>query len=298
MTTTPAGKKVLVVFGATGQQGGSLIRYVLKDSLLSAPYHIRPVTRNPSHRPASNLKTDGVEVFQADADDPASLRRVMRGASMTFAMTLLRPQNHPGKAIADAAVVEGLDPIIFSTLPHVTKISGGRYQKSRGGRLRGLPIRSIFYCPVWFMQNFNQHIAPREMADGTLDIINIVSAETKLPLIDSYGHSGKFIAPVLAEPEKNTGQTLSAAEHFYSYQNIAKEMSKKWGKSIDYRLVLMKAFASKVGRVFGQRLIEMMLYFEEYGHYGPQGEEMIVQTAQTASDNLTNLEEYLGRNPL
>jgi uncharacterized protein YbjT (DUF2867 family) len=182
MTATSAGKKVLVVFGATAQQGGSLIRYVLDDPSLSALYHIRVVTRNPSQLSASKLKTDGVEVFQADADDPASLRRVMRGANITFAMTLpvfsakdARDREiTQGIAIADAAVVEGLGSIFFSTLPHVSKISSGKYQKvdhfdakaEVENYMRGLPIRSIFYCPGWFMQNFNQHMLPGKWLTG------------------------------------------------------------------------------------------------------------------------------------
>jgi hypothetical protein len=136
------------------------------------------------------------------------------------------------------------------------------------------------------------------MADGRLAIVNIVSPETKLPLIDPYDDTGKFLALVLAEPEKYTGQTLLAAQRFYSYQDIVKEMSNKWGKTIDYRLVSTLEFASNVGRVFGERLIEIMLYFKEYGYYGPRGEEMVVQTAQISSGNLTTLEEYLGRNAL
>ncbi|KAL2812545.1 hypothetical protein BDW59DRAFT_38948 [Aspergillus cavernicola] len=131
-----AAEKWLMVFGATGQQGGSIIRYVLDDPILSSKFRIRAVTRSPSLPPAQALEAKGVQVVQADADDEDSLRQAMRGAYMTFAMTL--PIFHDkdarqrgiaqGRAIADAAVVERLEYIIFSTLPHVQKISNGEYR--------------------------------------------------------------------------------------------------------------------------------------------------------------------------
>ena len=109
-----------MAFGVTGQQGGSLVYYVRKDH--SSLYHIQAVTRDPSKQSAQNLKFNNVEVLQADGHDTASLRRVMHGAYMAFAMTLPKFDSEDarvreiaqGRAIADAAFEKGVGLIIFN----------------------------------------------------------------------------------------------------------------------------------------------------------------------------------------
>ncbi|RDK45951.1 NAD(P)-binding protein [Aspergillus phoenicis ATCC 13157] len=275
--------RTLVAFGATGQQGGSLVYYVRKDH--SSLYHIQAVTRDPSKQSAQNLKFNNVEALQADGHDTASLRRVMHGAYMAFAMTLPKFDSEDarvreiaqGRAIADAAFEKGISCGKYQRVDHFdAKAEVELY-------MYDLPIRSIFYSPGWFMQNFNRHLAPRQNADGTWSIVNIVTPQTSLPLINQFEEMGKFLAPVLVGPKKFAGQTLSSAERFYSYQGIVQSMSNVWGEC---------------GAVFGERLVEMMLYFEEYGYYGPQGKQEVDRMAKIATGDLTTFDEYLARNPL
>ena len=127
--------KTLVVFGATGQQGGSVVEHVLNDSTLSKEYKIRAVTRDPSAQSAQALKQKGVEVVKGDADDASSLKGVMQGAHSAFVITATVYDQHlytrelaQGKAIGDAAVAAGLQYLIFSTLAAAKKISGGKLQ--------------------------------------------------------------------------------------------------------------------------------------------------------------------------
>jgi uncharacterized protein YbjT (DUF2867 family) len=61
--------KLLVVFGATGQQGGSIVSTVLSDPELSKTYKLRAMTRDPSAASAQVLKAKGVEVVKGDVDD-------------------------------------------------------------------------------------------------------------------------------------------------------------------------------------------------------------------------------------
>lgn len=55
-------KQLLVVFGATGNQGGSVIRAVQEDSKLSSQFRIRGITRDTSKPAAQNLASQGIEV--------------------------------------------------------------------------------------------------------------------------------------------------------------------------------------------------------------------------------------------
>jgi hypothetical protein len=79
--------KLLTVFGATGQQGGSLITYVLNHPTLSKLYHLRGITRDTSKKASLDLKNLGVEIIQADLNDPPSLIPAVSGSYAVFGVT-------------------------------------------------------------------------------------------------------------------------------------------------------------------------------------------------------------------
>ena len=154
--------KLLVVFGATGQQGGSVAESVLSDPELSKQYKVRAVTRDPSKPAGLALQQKGAEVVKGDIEDAASLTSVLKGAHTVFAITVSvtdsndkSPELANGKAMADAAVAAGAQYFIFSTLPHVAKITDGKIMAAAHFDLkaeveayvRGLPIKSAFYVP-------------------------------------------------------------------------------------------------------------------------------------------------------
>jgi uncharacterized protein YbjT (DUF2867 family) len=277
-------------------------------------YLIRTATRDLSKPAAQALSSKGIEVIQADADNPESLKPVMHGASTIFIMTtptfggekLEVSEIAQGKAIADAAVAAGLEYIIFSSLPASIKISSGKYRgiahfdaKAEVEEyIRGLPIKSTIYTPGWFMQNFTRHMGPQLMVDGgTYAILNIVSPRIGLPLIDIVADTGKFIGPILAELEKFEGKVLSAASGLYTYEEIAQVMSKTSGKTVEYKQVTNNPFRN-MPPARSDMLLSMMPYLEECGYYGPQTKELVEATVKKAKGKLTTLEEYLIREPL
>ena len=127
--------KLLTVFGATGQQGGSVVNYVINDPELSKIYKVRGITRDPSCTSAQALQSKGVEVVKADADDKKSLQRALHGTHTVFGVTatiydakLKERELAQGKAMTDAAVASGVQYLIFSTLTNGGKLSGGKIQ--------------------------------------------------------------------------------------------------------------------------------------------------------------------------
>lgn len=101
--------KLLVIFGATGKQGGSVIEALLATP--SSPFKLRGITRDPSKPNAKALTDRGVEMVAADVDDKASLVSAMKGAYGVFAVTdywasmNMAKEIQQGKNIADAAKV-------------------------------------------------------------------------------------------------------------------------------------------------------------------------------------------------
>ncbi|KAI4868652.1 hypothetical protein F4820DRAFT_465464 [Hypoxylon rubiginosum] len=306
--------KVLAVFGATGQQGGSIVNYVLNDPELSQQYKIRAITRDLNSEKAKQLK-EKVEVVQGDSLDRASLSTALTGAHTVFIMTMpafgpddLEVEYNNGKRIADVAVEKGAKYIIFSTLPPVKEISGGKYTKITlfdakskiEQYIRGLPIKGAFYCPGNFMENFQTqpYLGPQLAPDRTWIITRNISPKAKMPLIDAVGDSGKFVGAILAQPDKYEGKTIFAAAALYSLEEIAAIMSKATGKTIGFKQVSSDEFEKSLPAPFGGIFVEAFNYQEEFGYFGPGAEKSIAWAAENARGKLTTFEEFLEAHPL
>lgn len=305
--------KLLVVFGATGQQGGSVVDFVLNDAELSKQYSIRAITRDPTSTSSQSLKQKNVEVMKADLDDINSVHEAMRGAHTVF--ILGAPSFGPdakakelsqGIAAADAAVAANVQYYIFSTLPHVERTSGGKYTKVAGfdskaeteDYIRTLPMKSAFFAPGSFMQNWNGIMKPVPNPDGSgYNITRAASPSTKLPLIDTAGDTGKYVGAILANPDKYEGKTFCAASGLYSLEEIAKAISKSTGKDVVYKQKPAEELL-KTLPPWGAMLIEMMLYQQDYGYYGQDTAEKVKWAVDNARGKVTTLEEYLGANPI
>ncbi|TVY37185.1 NmrA-like family domain-containing protein [Lachnellula subtilissima] len=298
--------KLLVVFGATGQQGGSIINYVLNDPELSKQYTLRAITRDASSPAAQKLKTQGVEIVQADASDIDSLKTALAGANTVFAMTLSIYDSQlkarevaQGKNIADPAVSVGAQYLIFSTLPHVTRISEGRFthvapfdnKAEVELYMRSLPIKAAFFNPGAFMQNFHGALAPQPVEDGTFVIASSASKETQFSLLDPVADSGKYVGAILASPEMFEGIV-------YSLDEIVALMSKVSGKTVRYVQVeesVLRGFLPPNGKDIYS---ELMLYYQDFGYFGLESKELTAWARQYARGKLASFEEFLKNHPL
>ncbi|OKL56558.1 hypothetical protein UA08_08087 [Talaromyces atroroseus] len=275
--------KILTVFGATGNQGGSIANYVIADPVLSKEYSVRAVTRNTEQLAAKALSAKGIEVVEGDLDDVASIQTALRDAHTVFATTATiydgrtkEREVRQGRSVADAAVAAGVKYLIWSTLSAPTIESKGKYARVDSfdckyeveQYIRSLPIKSAFFAPASFMQNFSTNMAPHHMSDGTFAVANILRPESKLPLIDTENDTGKYVGAILAEPEKFKGQILSAATNFYSMEEIVQTMSRVSGKMVKYNQIPVEVFEGFLPPEAADCLIEMLLYIEEFGYYG------------------------------
>lgn len=307
--------KLLVVFGATGQQGGSVVSHVLNDVELSKQYEIRGVSRDPSSPAAEVLKRKGIQMFKADMDDVGSLSQAMKGAHTVFFLTapVFGPDAKArevaqGHCVVDTAVTEGVQYVIFSTLPHVKRLSGGKYEKVAGfdakaeieDYIRSQPIKSAFFSPGSFMQNFQRLLGVRPANDGTFVLARPVSPNSQLPLIDTVGDAGKYVGAILAEPDKYEGKIFCSASAVYTMTEITEAMSKVSGKTVKYVQIPEQAFREQIqwAGPMADNLIEMMLYQQEFGYYGPKTKELVAWAVENARGKVNKLEEYLRKNPL
>src|SRR6266566_7800840 len=120
-----ADTKVIAVVGATGAQGGGLVRAILADP--NGGFAARAITRDPNSDKAKALAAAGAEVVAATLEDPDSLRRAFDGAYGAYCVTFFWAHYSPEKEIAEvqsmaaAAKAASLQHVVWSTLEDTRK---------------------------------------------------------------------------------------------------------------------------------------------------------------------------------
>jgi uncharacterized protein YbjT (DUF2867 family) len=121
-----ANRKVIAVVGATGAQGGGLVRAILADP--NGGFACRAITRDPSKDQARALAGKGAEVVKADLDDVDSLKKAFAGAHGAYCVTNFwehfsgEKEKTQAKNMAEAARTAGLTHVIWSTLEDTRKL--------------------------------------------------------------------------------------------------------------------------------------------------------------------------------
>ena len=317
--------KILAVFGATGQQGGSVINSVLADPVLSSQYNIRALTRDPSTPKLAHLKANSnVTIAAADVTVPSSLASALEGVHTVFAMTapVFTPDGASVEAaqaiaIADAALAAGVKFFIFSTLPSPSAISSGKYTKvapfeskaKAEAHIRTLPFSDgvAFYAPGWFMENFhsqpffNPVHSPTE--PGVYEYRRPVPADSTFAWLSATVDTGTFICTILSNPAHFRGKTMFAAADLYTQTQIAELLGKATGKKVVYKQSSWDEFRATVPAIgdFPDIFVEMLKCQEEYGGlWGPvtaEGVKEAVREVEASGRHLIGLEEYFLKDP-
>ena len=132
-------RKIIAVLGATGAQGGGLIRAILNDK--SGEFTVRAITRNAGTDKAKALVNQGVEVVEADVDNTDSLKKAFKGAYGAFCVTFFwehfsaEKEKEQANNMAVAAREAGVKHVIWSTLEDTRKwlpIEDGRMPVLQG----------------------------------------------------------------------------------------------------------------------------------------------------------------------
>ncbi|KAF5024821.1 hypothetical protein F66182_3060 [Fusarium sp. NRRL 66182] len=303
-------KKLLTVFGVTGNQGGSVANYVLDDRELSQQYSVRGITRSASNPKAQALESRGASIIEADLDKPSTLVHALDGTHALFFLTNTQPgaqsreiELRQAKSLLDEALKQRVKHVIFSSLPNASEISNGKLRNvhhfdSKADieqQIRNLPIKSSFFAPAAFMQNFlGTQMAPQPSPanDGSFILGNLCDVGNKLPLID-ITDTGKWVGAVLADPDKYAGKRFAAAERCYTWDEMARILSSVTGKTVVHQKVPDDVFKSFIPEVMRDQAFEMWALCRDYGYYGANTEDEVDWAAKQARGKLTSLEEFL-----
>jgi uncharacterized protein YbjT (DUF2867 family) len=249
-----ADSKILAVIGATGAQGGGLVRAILDEP--KGGFRARAIARNPGTNKAKQL---GVEVVAADLDNEASLDRALDGAYGAYFVTFYWAHFSPEKekahaaAMARAAKRAGLQHVIWSTLedtrrwvplddsrmptlmehykvPHFdAKGESDRYFADQG-------VPTTFLLTSFYWDNFIDFgMGPKAGADGNLSI-TLPMADRKLPGIAAED-IGRCAYGIFKNKDIYLGRTVGVAGEHLTGGEMASSFSRALGREVAYNAV-------------------------------------------------------------
>jgi uncharacterized protein YbjT (DUF2867 family) len=257
-------KKVIAIAGATGAQGGGLVRAILADP--HGGFAVRALTRNPSSAKAQALADAGAEVVTASVDDPASLRRAYAGAYGAFCVTFFWDHYSPeretaeAKTMAEAAKAEGLTHVIWSTLEDTRKwvpldddrmpTLQGKYKvphfdgKGEGDHFfRDLAVPTTFLLTSFYWDNLVYFgSGPKKTPDGRY-ALTLPMGDRKLPGIVSED-IGRCAYGIFKRGPALAGETVGIAGEHLTGTQMAASLARAMGEDVFYNAVTPEAYRS------------------------------------------------------
>jgi uncharacterized protein YbjT (DUF2867 family) len=261
-----ADKKIIAVVGATGAQGGGLVRAILKHK--NSPFAARAITRNANSDAAKALADAGAEIVEADVDDVKSLTKAFEGAYGAFCVTFFwahfKPELELSQArnMAKAAKDANLRHVIWSTLEDTREFVPlsddrmptlmGKYKvphfdaKGEANKaFTDLGVPTTFLLTSFYWDNFIHFgMGPKKGSDGKL-AITLPMGSKKLAGIAAED-IGKAAYGVFEKGEETIGQTIGIAGGHLTGAQMAKGLTKALGKEVKYNEVPPAAY-----RAFG-----------------------------------------------
>src|SRR5215467_13342125 len=149
--------KMILVTGATGRQGGSVI-----DHMLPKGWRLRALTRSPSGRAAEQLAKRGVEIVPGDLEDPLSLQRATQGVYGVYSVQDFwavgaKREIQQGQNMADAAQKAGVQHFVYSSVGGAERNSRISHWESKWeieNYIRKLGLTATMIRPAAFMENY------------------------------------------------------------------------------------------------------------------------------------------------
>jgi uncharacterized protein YbjT (DUF2867 family) len=274
-------KKIIAVTGATGSQGGGLVRAILADP--NGGFAVRALTRNVNSEKAKALQKLGAEVVEANVDDIASLKRAFTGAYGAFCVTFFWEHMSPEKetaearALAQAAKDAGVKHVIWSTLEDTRKLvplSDNRMptlqEKYKVPHLdakgeadddfKKLPS-TLLLTSFYFDNLINFGLEPKRDAEGKLSF-TLPMADNPMSCIAAED-IGKCTYGIFKKPAQFIGKTVGVAGEHLTGSQMAAEMSEALGEPVSYNYVPPEVF-----RTFGfpgaEDLGNMFQFFRDF----------------------------------
>jgi len=253
--------KTVLITGATGRQGGAVIRHMVPKG-----WKLRALTFRADSAAIQRLTSQGIEVVKGDLEDAASLERAVQGVYGVYSVQDFwavgaKREVQQGKNMADAAKKAGVQHFVYSSVGGAERNSGidhweSKWQVENYIRKLGLPATMI--RPAAFMENY--YIDQVEIGILKGKLMDPIRADKPYQTIAS-DDIGAFVAVAFDRPRELIGAELEIAGSELTNPQAAEVFSRVLGKSVKFQKLPMPVVRLLLGKEFYQ----MFRWFNQAG---------------------------------
>jgi uncharacterized protein YbjT (DUF2867 family) len=290
-------RKVIAVIGATGRQGGAVVPALQANG----QFTVRALTRNPGkHRELAE------EVVEADLDRPETLKAAFEGAHGVFLVTNFWDEGtdelNQATAAVRAAKDAGVKHFIWSTLPDVEAISGGKFHvphftgKARIDRIvkeAGFANHTFVIAPFYY-QNLAGRLAPQKEEGGSVGWALPLDPDVRCIHMGDVRELGNIVAGAFAHPDQaGNGERLPLVGDFMSFNEIIDTLNRQ-GHKFSFKKVPKEVFA----KLFpgAAELAEMFSYYQAHTYLGSDSYDEIALANKISGRQPSNLSTWARAN--
>ena len=251
----------VLVTGATGKQGGHLVR-----ELLARGHSVRALTRKPESPAAAALAERGVTIIPGNFDDEGSLERAARDVDTVFAMSTpfesgSKTETLEGINIVRAASRVRVKHLVYSSVAGADRATGiphfdSKFEVEKEIRRSGIPFTIV--APVFFMENFLAEWMAAGIAQGSIAIA--VPATRRLQQI-AVEDIAQFTALVIERRDSFLGERIDIASDELTLATAAAAISDVLGRQIKYTALPIDAVRQQ-----NEDLARMYEWFDRVGY--------------------------------
>jgi uncharacterized protein YbjT (DUF2867 family) len=254
------GKKLaVVVTGATGQQGGAVVK-----SLLERGHEVRAVTRGTDLAKTRELANAGVTVVRASLEDTAALTKALEGATSLFAMTTpfgegTQAETRQGVSAANAAKAAGVH-LVFTSVGSANRRTGIPHFDSKGEveeHIAKIGVHATILAPVYFMENL--YFGKAQLAKGVY--ATPLPPARRLAQV-AVADIGAVAVRLLEDPSRFAGKRFDLAGDDLAGNDVVAILSRITGRPFTYFQVPLDVIRQRMGED-GAKMYE---WFDRVGY--------------------------------
>ena len=237
-------KLTVVVTGATGQQGGAVIK-----NLLERGHEVRAVTRNTDSAKAKMLADAGVALAHASLEDTAALVKALEGATSLFAMTTpfeggAQAETRQGISAADAAKAAGVH-LVFTSVGSANRQTGvphfdSKYEVEK--HIAKIGVRATVLAPVYFMENL--YFGKEQLAKGMY--ATPLPPTRRLAQV-AVADIGAVAVRLLEDPGRFAGKRFDLAGDELTSNDVLAILTRVTGRPFSYFQVPLDVIRQRMG---------------------------------------------------
>ena len=254
-------KGIILVAGATGQQGGAVARH-----LLAGGFAVRGITRDPEAEKARPLREAGVDLVRADLTDRGAVDALFDGVTGVFSVATpfeagLDAEVAQGTTLGDAARAAGVGHYVYSSVGGADRDSKVPHFESKWAienHLRDLGLPLTVVRPVYFFENFGGW-SLQPSGDG-YSMAMPLSPDRPLQAVAS-DDIGAFVAMAFADPAAWVGREFELAGDERTLPAYAEAIAADIGARVDYVQVPWEGLREQ-----SEDLYLMFDFFEREGY--------------------------------